>query len=234
MSDNLSALEVEVQQARGKLTQDLALLRSPQTYRQLGAGLKSEAQSVAQRVWDDLKARAAANPTASLAIGAGIAWRLMKHPPIATALIGAGILGLWRTAPIRVDDEDYFSAAQQRLGEQVTETVDTIRDYAAEKVVATREKAGAYAQSTRETVEGLATSVAEEAAAGIENARETVKRLPDKAVHVAQRATSELGRAVSDEAIRDNLLLGVAGLAVAAAVGLAYQRRANDELVEWQ
>jgi hypothetical protein len=155
----------------------------------------------------------------------------MKHPPIATALIGAGILSLWRTAPIRVDDEGYFNAAQQRLAEQVTATVDTIRDYAAEKVAATREKAGASAQSARETVEGLAISVAEEAVEGIEGAREAVKQIPDKAVHVAQRATSEFSRAVSDEGIRDNLLLGVAGLAVAAAVGLAYQRRANDELV---
>ena len=74
MTENLSKLEVEVEEARAKLATDLALLRSPQTYREFTASLKSEAQSVAQRVLDDVKARAAANPTAALAIGAGIAW----------------------------------------------------------------------------------------------------------------------------------------------------------------
>jgi hypothetical protein len=76
MTENLSIFELEVEEARSKLAKDLALLRSPQTYREFSADLKSEAQSVVQRVLDALKARAAANPTAALAIGAGIGWRL--------------------------------------------------------------------------------------------------------------------------------------------------------------
>src|SRR6185437_14414318 len=60
-----------------------------------------------------------ANPSAALAIGAGLAWRLVKHPPLATALIGAGVLSLWRTTPARINDDDYLGTAQQRLGEQV-------------------------------------------------------------------------------------------------------------------
>src|SRR4029450_14055418 len=84
--------------ARGaKLASDLSILRSPQTYREFGAELKSNAKSAVQRAIDDLKERAAANPSAALAIGAGLGWRLIKHPPIATALIGAGVLSLWRT-----------------------------------------------------------------------------------------------------------------------------------------
>jgi hypothetical protein len=119
VTENLSTLEREVEAARAKLANDLASLRSPQPYREFGANLKSEAQSVVRRMLDDLKARAAANPSAAMAIGAGIAWRLLKDPPIATALIGAGMLSLLRTGPIRVDDEDYLRTAQERFGEQV-------------------------------------------------------------------------------------------------------------------
>jgi hypothetical protein len=228
VSENLSALELEVEQARTKLENDLALLRSPQPYRRFSADLKSNAQSMLQRFADDLKARAAANPSAALAIGAGVAWRLMRDPPIATALIGAGMLSLWRTTPASVDDQDYLGTAQQRLGEQVTEAADAVREYAAESVVAAREKVGAYAQSAGETIERLATSATTEAAGSMEHARAAAKQIPDKAIDAAQRASSQFSRAVRDEGVRDQILLGLAGLAVAAALGVAYQRRASD------
>ena len=64
----------------------------------------------------------------------------MKHPPIATALIGAGMLSLWRTTPILEDDEDYLRTAQERLGGQVSQVVDTVKNYAAETAVAVGEK----------------------------------------------------------------------------------------------
>ena len=140
MTENLSIIEVEVREARAKLAKDLTVLRSPQTYRDFRSGLKSEAQSMLQRITEDLKARAAANPSAALAIGAGVAWRLLRHPPIATALIGAGVLSLWRTTTVRVDEDDYLSTAQQRFGEQVSEAVDTVKDYATETVITTRGK----------------------------------------------------------------------------------------------
>jgi hypothetical protein len=233
VTEALSILEVEVEEARAKLARDLALLRSPQTYREFTAGLKSEAQSVAQRVLDDVKARAAANPSAALAIGAGIAWRLLKHPPIATALIGAGLLSLWRTAPVRVEEEDYLSTAQQRFGEQVSEAVETVKDYAAETVTSAQEKASDYAQAARQKIQGLAVSAAEEAAERIEHAREAAKHIPDQAVNAAQRASSEFDRAINDEGVRDQVLLGVAGFAVVAALGVAYERRRGDELRTW-
>jgi hypothetical protein len=232
VTENLATLELEVEGARAKLANDLALLRSPQPYREFGADLKSDAQSVGRRMLDDLKARAAANPSAALAIGAGIAWRFLKDPPIATALIGAGILSLWRTGPIPVDDEDYLSAAQERFGEQVSQAVHTVKDYAAETAVAAGEKVGTYAQSARETVEGVASSVAEQAAESIESARDAAKRMSDSAVDAAQHVKSQFHRAVSDDGVRDQLLLGVAGLAVVAALGIAYQRR-TDELRAW-
>ena len=37
------------------------------------------------------ESQGAENPAATLAIGAGLAWRLLSHPPIATAPISAGL-----------------------------------------------------------------------------------------------------------------------------------------------
>ena len=225
MTENLSTLETQVEEARAKLAHDLAFLRSPQPYREFGADLRSGVQSGLRRMLEDVKARAAANPSAALAIGAGIAWRFLKDPPIATALIGAGMLSLWRTTPIRGDDEDYLRTAQERFGEQVSQVVDTVKDYAAETAVAVGERVGTYAQSARETVEDAASLVVEKSA--------DAKRIPDKAVNAMQHAKSQFGRAVSDEGVRDQFLLGVAGLAVVAALGIAYQRRTGDELRSW-
>jgi hypothetical protein len=52
-----------------------------------------------QRIWSDLMDRASANPSAALAIGAGLAWRFAHRPPIATLLVGVGLAGLLRTNP---------------------------------------------------------------------------------------------------------------------------------------
>jgi hypothetical protein len=233
VTENLSTLETQVEEARAKLAHDLAFLRSPQPYREFGADLRSGMQLVLRRVLDDLKARAAANPSAALAIAAGIAWRFLKDPPIATALIGAGILSLWRTTPILEDDEDYLRTAQERLGEQVSQVVDTVKDYAAETAVAVGERVGSYAQSARETVEGVTSSVVEKSAESVQNVRDAAKRIPDRAANAMQHAKSQFGRAVSDDGARDQVLLGVAGLAVVAALGIAYQRRTGDELRLW-
>ncbi len=109
---NIRRLELEVETARAKLATDLSMLRSPAAYADFRASLKQDAeevkdlivdqaksttQSTLQGMVDDLKAKAAANPAATLAIGAGIAWRAIHHPPIATALIGAGLFSLLRT-----------------------------------------------------------------------------------------------------------------------------------------
>jgi hypothetical protein len=180
---------------------------------------------------DDVKARAAANPAAVLAISAGIAWRLLKDPPIATALIGAGVLGLWRAKPINVAGGDYLSAAQQRLREQVGDALDTVKDYASEAAVAAQEKATDYAQAAGKTVQGIAASAAKETVEAMESARAAAAALPDEAVDAAQRATSDLGHALNGN-LRDQLLLGAAGVAVAAALGLTYQRRISNQYEE--
>jgi hypothetical protein len=225
VTENLSILEIEVKDARAKFAKDLALLRS----RELSADLKSEARSLFQRMLDNLKARAAANPSAALAIGAGIGWRLLKHPPIATVLVGAGILSLWRTKAIAVSD-DYLGTAHQRFGEQLNEAAATLKDYAAETAVAVRDKTAAYARSGRKNAEELATSAVDQAAEALESVREAGVNISHRAVSAGQRATSESGQTISDDQRRDQVLFGMAGLAVMAALSIAYQRRISDEL----
>jgi hypothetical protein len=104
MSDaTLNVLEQDVEQARARFAHDLAQLRSPanlsrfkddlwaearETKDELVSKGKEAAKDAANSFVEDLKARAAANPAAALAIGAGLAWRLFNRPPIATALVG--------------------------------------------------------------------------------------------------------------------------------------------------
>jgi hypothetical protein len=228
VTENLSLLELQVEEARAKLASDLAILRSPQTYREFGEKLKSDAKSAVERAIDDVKARAAANPSAALAIGAGLAWRLVKHPPIATALIGAGVLSLWRTTPAHIHDDDYLGTAQVRLGEQVSDAAEAVKDYAAEQVVAAREKVSAYAETARDRVQEVVASAAEQTGETLEHARDAATHISDKAVNATQHATRQFGRAMAGEGMRDQLLLGAAGLAVAGALGIAYQRRTRD------
>jgi len=97
MSNSVTECEREVEIARAKLTRDLSTLRSPETFSSFTGELKAEAfeakdavvehakEAVRTSVEDfveDLKARAAANPAAALAIGAGLAWRVLRRPPI--------------------------------------------------------------------------------------------------------------------------------------------------------
>lgn len=253
---SLSQLERDVEGARAKLARDLSTLRSPQTTGQFTDALMQEAISVKDAVLDktkasvkssveslleDIKARAAANPAAALAIGTGIAWRLLRNPPIATALVGAGLLSLFRTSPARLSDassEDYLSVAKTRLVEQVSE----VAEEAKEKAAAV---GGSIAEKTTETATDLkgrfselaeqATSFAREAvesAAGSANAMWSDTR--DSANAMWNEQSGRLGGMASpigDVEARDKLLLGAAGVAVITALGIALQRRGPDRQV---
>src|SRR6266478_5450360 len=123
---DLNALERDVEQARARFANDLARLRSPvnlarfkdelwaesrETKDELDEKTKEAAKDGAQRVLTQLTERVAANPAAALAIGAGVAWRLFHRPPIATLLVGLGLVGLLRASPSQADyakAEDFF------------------------------------------------------------------------------------------------------------------------------
>ena len=303
MSD-LNALERDVEQARARFAGDLARLRSPttlarfkddawaeaiETKDELVDKTKEAARDGAQRLFADLKERAAANPVAALAIGAGLAWRLVHRPPIATLLVGMGVVGLLRTSPARssqpymgLHDEDprlrYGHGANDlvaRAGELAEAAKEKVQDWSASagdaaRATATRvadtaasvtERASRVMHDARDAADKAA-SVADRASDGLADAsyatretaarmgdkavsaagqasqdlreaggaaRETVAHMADKAAVLAQQASHRVYEALPDKEDRDTYLLGAAALAVAAAVGIAYQRRSHHE-----
>jgi hypothetical protein len=232
MSDStLSQLENDVESARARLAEDLSTLRSPNTWSEFSDGLKHEAlqakdalvekvrssvRSRATEFVEDLKTKAAANPGAALVIGAGLAWRFFQRPPIATALVGAGLYSLLRTPQPHVRPEDRLAYAQERLKQQAT-------DAAA--------KAGDFASEAAQRAGNLASDAAQKAGDFASEAAQVVKeRAAERATSEVERITSDVQEALGDVELRNNILLGAAGLAVAAAIGLSYQRRGPRRL----
>jgi hypothetical protein len=265
---SLRQLEQEAEGARAKLAGDLATLRSPSTAAEFTESLKQEAleakdalldkaktniQSSIKSMIEDVKARAAANPAAALAIATGLAWRLVRHPPLATVLVGAGLLSLSRTQPARLHGrarEDYLSYAKNRLVEQASEAADVAREKAAAFGDTVSVKAAETAADIKDRMQDLAaqaTSAASEAAkhtkerasAMWDETAETLEQAGQSARYTASAGMSRAGNTVDqvwastqpslhDSEARDNFLLGAAGLAVVAALGIACQRRLTE------
>jgi hypothetical protein len=75
------------------------LAQASETEDQLVGKARESVTAGAQDLWREIKARSAANPAAALVLGGGLAWRLLHRPPIASALVGLGLISLWRTDP---------------------------------------------------------------------------------------------------------------------------------------
>lgn len=228
MEQSLQELEGDVERSRARLLADLSLLSSPAALAGYKDDLRDEARSTFEGIVADVKGRAAANPAATLAIGAGLAWHLLRNPPIATAIIGAGLYGLWRTVPARPLDDDYFATAQTRLGEQMgdlaTEVGDrtarmagTLTESISNMAEAATEKVKDFGAEASEEIAGHAASISRRAASAFDDASRSMRAVP-----------STVSNAIANTDTRDSLLLGAAGLAVAAALGIAYQRRATE------
>jgi hypothetical protein len=293
MDNSLRQCERDVEAARAKLADDLAVLRSPATVASFTESLKDTAldakdsvieqakdavRSKVSSFVDELKAKAAANPAAALTIGAGIAWHVVRRPPIATALIGAGLYSLWRSQAVP-SNTDYFAHGKERLKEQASELGASAMDMASEVGDVAVAKAGELTDAAKQTVQGWSQSAADSAANagdavkagiesvaaparrvvndvrdGIDDAGRTVRGLTNRAgqatvdgaqnalggvKYAASRATAAVDHMAEDalasgrdtvapSETRDKLLLGVAGLAVATALGLAYQKRVTE------
>jgi hypothetical protein len=302
---NLNALERDVEQARARFADDLARLRSPATLARFKDDALAEARNTkdelvdktkaaakdgAQRLFTELKERAAANPVAALAIGAGLAWRLVHRPPVATLLVGMGVVGLLRTSPARspeppmgLHEEDprvrYRNGANEtglvaRAGDLAEAVKEKVQDWSASAGVAARvtatqvadaaasvterasrvmhdardaaretaaqvaDKASSVADrasddlqdtshATRETVARMGDQVVSLAGQASQDLQETAAHMADKAAVLARQASNRMYEALPDREDRDSYLLGAAAFAVAAAVGIAYQRRSH-------
>jgi hypothetical protein len=229
--------EREVEQSRTKLTQDLAVLCSPDTFAAFTDDLKNYAFETRDALWEKLKARAASNPTAVIAIGAGVAWRIIQHPPIASALIGVGLFSLWKTQPKTAYDAtgrrlDYTQQSKVVLREQAGQAFSAAADIAEKAQEAAAAKGSEAWDSAkakmREWKEGVSSAVADTTSrlkssedVLLDDLRARQQNVRDKMDSLADKATSQL----RDDDTRNQLLLGIAGVAKAAALGIACQKR---------
>jgi hypothetical protein len=216
-SGELNRLEREVEEARNRLTADLDRLRAPDTFSSFKDDLVSEARNAkdewTQRLIEEVKNRAAANPIATAAIGAGLLWHLVRHPPITSLLVGAGVFSLVRTYPQQPSvAADMISQA----GDVARSVTEKVAEWSSDATEVTAELAG----SAKEKVSEWTAQSRDAARDGISNVTSTAEDLTG-------RVTQVVGEVINDDRARDGLLLGAATLAIAAAVGLAYQRRAH-------
>jgi hypothetical protein len=219
------------------------------------AQAKEAVQSKLTDFVEDMKAKAAANPAAALTIGAGIAWQFIRNPPIATALIGAGLYSLWRTNAAHANGHDtdyYLQRGKERLKEQVADLGSSAMDVATdvgkavsvktdEVIGVAKDKIQDWSRDVADGALAVGSSVKAQAESVAGAARRTVQDLSYQAEHARVRATAVTNEMVRDTlttgedlitkvGTRDNVLLGVAGLAVAAALGMAYQKRIAEEV----
>ena len=258
MQPSLGELERDVEAARARVVADLVTLRSPQTHTQLQTDLrrdvldakdqlvgkaKDAASSAFTDFVDTLKAKAASNPVAVLAIAAGLGWRIFQRPPITTTLIGAGLYGLLKSRDNTAPGEDRLATAKRRLKEQAVASSDRVASTVASAGEAVGGTIKDWAKDGGEAVKGWTTEGRETANDALEAARrhlhdtqdfisEQTRSIQDKPSQSWSRQPnssqqgfnqSEIPPASTD--VRDSVLLGIAGVAVAAAIGLAYQRR---------
>jgi hypothetical protein len=247
MSDTqLNVLERDVEQARARFAGDLARLRSPDTLAKFKDGVwaqaaeakdhlveqtKQAATDGVNRLVSDLKEKAAANPAAALAIGAGLAWRFAHRPPIASLLVGIGLFSLWRTTP-SPNGDGLVPRAVEMAG-QVKETVQEWTAAAAEDMTELAGKASATAEqayvSARDTAGTIKTNVVDAADRAAGSVQQTITEIRHQATAAGDNASAAFRAIAPNEDARDSLLLGAAALAVAAALGIAYHRRSVDE-----
>jgi hypothetical protein len=236
---DLNALEREVELTRARFANDLARLRSPHNLAAFKEDLWAEARETKDGILADLKARAAANPAAVLALGAGVAWRLFHRPPIATVLVGLGLVGLLRTSPGQTTSQthmDPYAEDPRPLDRGDTGLASQASALAGAAKQRVQDWAALASDAAREATTQIgekAASMADSASGALHDARDTVQesvtRVADNAASVTNRASSTLRAAIPGRDERDTYLLGAAALAVAAAVGIAVQRRAQED-----
>ena len=237
---SLTVHERAVESARAKLTEDLAVLCSARTFATFTDDLKQEALDTRDAVWEKLKARAAANPAAMLAIAAGLGWRLMTQPPIASALVGLGLFSLWRTPGAPLDKRSSFlQQSAQSLKTQGEDFATTAGGIAGDLAAQAKDTVSAKGTEAWEAAKAKVQQWNEDAGARLDNARAKAKSASDSVVDSLRRQQHDLRDEIADmtvaareslrdEETRNTVLVGIAGVAIAAALGIACQKRISE------
>jgi hypothetical protein len=92
-----------------------------------------------------------------------------------------------------------------------------VKDHALATAEAVKEQSAQLADASKEKVRQWSADI-----------KGAARHVPDHAASLAHQA-SRVTQSLYDREARDNLLLGTAGLAVVAALGVAYQRRHADD-----
>ena len=225
---DLDALEQDVESARARLGEDIARWRDPATMSEFkdtvvrrAISMKDEvlreasdaATHTAEGLWSDIQQRASANPWAALAIGAGLTWHLVRHPPISSALIGFGLVSLLRTDR---------SSSPSPIVTNAVEYAGRTREWA--------ETATRNVQQWGEEAELHAKDALASAREALGGTEEVFNQTWRTTTEIATRGAALGKRALQDAKTRDGLLLSAAVLAIGGAVFLAMRR--DGETVE--
>jgi hypothetical protein len=218
----LDRLEGDIHEARQRLKSDLEVLRAPGTFssfkdqllaeaRQSGddaiTNAKAGATSWSERLFAEIKERAAANPVAVGAIAAGIGWRILRKPPITTMLVGYGLYSLYQTRP-----------------GQLAPGAETVY-HAADAAVAAKEQVQQWSREATGSVQALAASGSESARHWGADVGATVAEATGSLQAVAMRGSQSVHNMAMDQQVRDKVLLGAAAVSLTTALGLAWLRR---------
>jgi len=221
----LDRLEGEVRDARRRLKSDLEVLRAPETFssfkedvigeaRQsrddIVANVKEAATDRAERLFADIKGRAAANPVAVGAIAAGVAWRILRKPPITTMLVGYGLISLWRT-----------KLGQPAPGAETIYREADLAVEAKEQVEQWGSEAGDVIARATDVVDPAVTETVQRWSADV---GETVSQATTSARSLMASGSQSLQNIAMDKRERDKVLLVTAAVALTAALGLTCLR----------
>jgi hypothetical protein len=202
----LASLERDVEEARARFEQSLTLVRSPAAFEELKEDLlevkdevvtraRDAAQETLTNVVSDLKHRAAANPLAVAVIGAGLLWRFVRRPPIASVLVGLGAISLFKTSP---DQTPMHQLGKEAFQEAV--------EYGRDKI-----------QTATGEAKTVAHGAASKASEAMSQASATARELADRGYALAEDWAA-------NQTAKDNLLFGAAAVAVGAAMLISFQK----------
>jgi hypothetical protein len=223
----LDRLEGDVRESRRRLKSDLEVLRAPETFssfkedvigeaRQsrddIVANVKEAAANRAERLVADIKERAAANPVAVGAIAAGVAWRILRKPPITTMLVGYGLISLWRTKP---GEPAPGAETVYRAADMAIEAKEQVEQWGSE--------AGEVIARTTDVVVPAVTETVQRWSADVS---EAISQATGSMQSLAESGSQRVKNVTMDREERDKVLLAAAAVALTAAIGLACLKRA--------
>jgi hypothetical protein len=121
--------------------------------------------------------------------------------------------------------EDYLSHAKTRLLEQASEAADVAKDKAAALTEAVTEKVTKATDQLKESAQDWAGQTASAAYELGDTANQRVNAMWRDSMGALDQAGDTAGSIAPTSATSDQILLGAAGVAVVAALGIACQRR---------